>query len=475
MSTATTVEQADTSRDDLLAMLSSNKPHSAGTINALQVEQIETQAEDAIEVSDTALRLDAWSRRRGEEVLRDSELIRKVMGGEGVDPTNMTRDQREWFKGKADQVADFHAAAFEPEPEVAPAAKNERLRQYMKSLMETPEFQALHAETQLDEEASEYAAASYAQAWVALEATAEKEGFAGEMQCLNAAAGALSQAQQQVVELREAQAALGVKEVSTVFKAVKDSQNLKRILALAGRYRRFAQAQQRKKVRHGRDDVVGVVLDNDPGRILPHELASLADPDLELDVLRRFVERGLMSREYRGIERQAKGPIVLVVDESGSMSGEPIWTAKAIALALAWVARSQNRWICLVGFADDAVGNWCVVPPTNKDPEALLEWLDHFYNGGTSLEVLCNTLPKRWEEIGAPKGKTDIVLITDAQVGLSPQDRKNFLAFKQAESVKLISLILNCPPGDVGSISDQVHAVRSLSLEEAGVAEALSV
>ena len=142
--------------------------------------------------------------------------------------------------------------------------------------------------------------------------------------------------------------ATSLAEVRARFDRVQRSTRLRIIMELAGRFRLAAQAAQRRKVIHGRDDVVGVVMDNDLGRILPHELAALDDPDLEYDVLRRYLERGLMCREYRGVEARNRGPIFICIDESISMDGRSIALAKAFALGMGWIAQHQNRWFGLV-------------------------------------------------------------------------------------------------------------------------------
>src|ERR1019366_9163122 len=108
------------------------------------------------------------------------------------------------------------------------------------------------------------------------------------------------------------------------------------------------------KTRHGMDDVVGVMLDGDVGRLLPHELAKLGDDDLADDAMRRLVERQMMCREYPAVEPITRGPIIVCTDESGSMQGEKGHTAKALALALAWVARRQKRWIALCAYSGDS-------------------------------------------------------------------------------------------------------------------------
>src|SRR5262249_30102207 len=153
---------------------------------------------------------------------------------------------------------------------------------------------------------------------------------------------------EEVTEVEEAAAALGLgpgapgsndaKAIAALFRRVRSSPALRRICELAGRYRRLAQSRQRQKAAHGLDDVVGVALGGDVGKLLPSELAKLALPELELDTLRRLVERQCLCREHCSIEPVAKGPVIICVDESGSMSGEKVHTAKALALALAWVA-----------------------------------------------------------------------------------------------------------------------------------------
>ena len=80
----------------------------------------------------------------------------------------------------------------------------------------------------------------------------------------------------------------------------------------------MAASRQRQKVAHGLDDVVGVEPGGDVGRLLPSELARLAVPELELDTLRRIVERQALCREHHAVEPVGKGPILVVVDESGA-------------------------------------------------------------------------------------------------------------------------------------------------------------
>ena len=51
------------------------------------------------------------------------------------------------------------------------------------------------------------------------------------------------------------------------------------------------------------------------------------------------------------------------VDESGSMQGEKVLTAKALALALAWIARRQRRWCALVAYSGESGERLLALPP----------------------------------------------------------------------------------------------------------------
>jgi uncharacterized protein with von Willebrand factor type A (vWA) domain len=307
-----------------------------------------------------------------------------------------------------------------------------------------------------------------------------------DMAALGAAAQALKNATKEVDDLRDAQRAMGVgpgdvqqipaEEFKKRFEQIKKSQTLRRIMELAGRYRRLAQTKQRQKTRHGQDDIVGVELGNDLGRLCPSELAALADEDLELNVMRRYLERGLMQRDYRGIETKARGPIVVVVDESRSMSGERIATAKAFALAMAWIARHQKRYICLVGFASGSDKTCLVMPPNQFDQAGLIGWLEHFFNGGTTCDVPLRLLPKNWEKLGVPTGETDMIIITDGCMDVSSATVKKYNDWKHATQVKCYTMIIGeDEPGDLEHVSDRAWCLPDLSIENDAIQELMAI
>jgi uncharacterized protein with von Willebrand factor type A (vWA) domain len=297
--------------------------------------------------------------RRGRDLVAESERLRKV----GTDEF---------------AAAGFVCAAFEPDPRLLALCSDPR-HQFLGQLLDTPKYRALHTDTKLDDTASSIAAAHFAEQFSRLKnescdgAVAPTPGgdgsLAGEMAALRAGGKAVAEARKEVDELRDAAAALGMgpgqpgsndpRAIADLFKRVRNDPNLKRICELAGRFRRVAQSKQRQKVTHGLDDVVGVEPSSDIGRLLPSERAKLAVPELELDTLRRVAERQALCREHHSVEPVGKGPILVAVDESRSREGSRAHTAKALALALAWVARQQRRWAGLIAFSGGSGnGSW---------------------------------------------------------------------------------------------------------------------
>jgi uncharacterized protein with von Willebrand factor type A (vWA) domain len=442
----------------------------------------ETTAENTPDdASPTALEVDDWALRRGRDLVAESERMRKSCSDEYA-------------------AADFFSAAFDPDPKLMESCVDPRRHQFVSQLLDTPEYHSLHAATRLDDTAAAIAAAHFAEQFAELNKEDKEEdkkarepeatGGTGdapdrEMATLRAVGRAVVEAGKEVGELHEASAALGMgpglpgsndpKAVAALFKRVRSDPTLRRICDLAGRFRRVAQSKQRMKVTHGLDDVVGVEPGGDIGKLLPSELARLMVPELELDTLRRIVERQALCREHHAVEPVGKGPILISLDESGSMEGEKAHTAKALALALAWIARQQKRWCALVAYSGDSGERLLALPPGRWDEMKLMDWLAAFLGRGSDIDIPVREMPRMYAELKAPPGVTDLVFVTDAQCRLPDQIKQRFLDWKASAQARLVTLVLDNPPGDLAAISDEVHSVHTLSADTEEVGRILSL
>lgn len=456
----------------------------------------------AVKESDTALVLDKWSLRRGHELAGTEESVREASGllaHQKDGKPGYSEELKYW----GDAAADFHAAVYETETEMAEKCRDGLRHEFIQQLAETQEFHDIRTVTALNPLASEVATAAFVKQFAARRAEAARDEAQGkgkakggthpdsQLLTMQAAAKACKAAADAVNQVQDAANAMGcggeaagkmdAKKIVGVYQRVKKSPRLANIAKMAGRFRRLAQSKQRQKVTHGADEVVGVTLGDEIAKLIPAELMKLADPTMMLDTARRLLERQTLCRETRASEPVGKGPIVVTVDESGSMNGERVETAKALALALAWIARQQKRWCALVSFSGGTKitpGSMLLLPPGKTDETKLMDWLEHFFAGGTTMDVPLVELPGMWAEFvkqGMQRGKSDIIMITDAEVQVPDEMRDSFLKFKAEEKAKLTCIVIDGTPGNMACVADEVFTVPKLSTDEDAVGRVLSV
>src|SRR5262249_32842692 len=157
--------------------------------------------------------------RRGREVLAESERLKQTGLGEHA-------------------AADFHGAAFEPEPRLKDGCADPRRHEFLSQLLQTPDYHALHQGTMLDPVSSSIAACAFAEQFASLKQDAKSGGKAGadgdrEMATLRAVGRAVSEASKEVEECKDACAALGMgqgspgsndpKAIAALFRRVRNS------------------------------------------------------------------------------------------------------------------------------------------------------------------------------------------------------------------------------------------------------------
>lgn len=428
-------------------------------------------------LSKTVFDLDKWSLRKGETLAKDKNLKLGI---------------------NKHEAADLHAAMFEMLPQFAENPEDELRAQFVHELMESPDWHSLRDQTIMDPWATEAAMPCVSQKWVTLKEQIKKEreknkkngdptggeGSQREHDMIAVAAStATKDAQKGIEEMNDAAAAFGLgagsggsldmQAIKRLLQRTSKSERLKEIVNLAGRFRHLAAARQRIKADHGMDEMIGIRTSDDMPRVLPSELMMLKDPVLKYDALRRIGEKQLLTRQHQGWEKVAKGPIMVWVDESGSMDGERIATAKALALAMAWIARKQKRWCSLVGFSCNGQTKSLALPPGKWDEEKLIEWCEHFFCGGTTIPF--KDAEKLFAETGAPRGKTDILIVTDGETYSDDKTIAQFTDWKKENKARVISLVLDCTGETIRPYSDELHKMGSLSVEEAGVQAAVSI
>lgn len=206
---------------------------------------------------------------------------------------------------------------------------------------------------------------------------------------------------------------------------LRGNDKLRKLATLAGAFRRDALAARKKRVRRASSEVHRVGRGAEIARLLPSEFAGFVDPRRRLDFLRRLAERDLAEYELVGSDRGGRGPLVICVDGSGSMSGPRELWSKAVSLALLEVARRQNRAVEVIVFAgrEAPLAHFPLVSGRARggrrraDMPRLLDFAGCFPAGGTDFEKPLAAAMDRLEDAKLKGG--DIVFVTDGEAPIS--------------------------------------------------------
>lgn len=262
--------------------------------------------------------------------------------------------------------------------------------------------------------------------------------------------------------------AMDLRSVRNLVARLRDNRSLRRIAELAGRFKRIAARKRRERTRHGCDEITDVETGADLGRLLPSETVKLNHPSLRLAFLRDLMERRALQYEMAGTEEKGRGPIVAVVDKSGSMMGAPDEWATAICLALLDRAKSEKRPFALVLF-ESYVKHVAVVPVGGTlDEGAILVGC----SGGTHIGGAVERALSIVEE-GASAGlrKADLVLITD---GIdSTQEAPRLREKARALSTSIIGIGIGVTKDALSPWCDSAESVLRLDTMDEAISDSL--
>lgn len=238
---------------------------------------------------------------------------------------------------------------------------------------------------------------------------------------------------------------LSLAQILKHFNKIKNNEPLMKLCEMLGRLREARDEVFMEKIKEQtaysytqsvptkrtKEEICGVELGADLANLIPQEFSLLNDDDLEilfdLKLLEKrlfcFEKQGLVEKQIKDvkeIEKQKpkeqksknKGAIILCVDTSGSMSGEPEMVAKALTLFVASRARRKNRACYLINFSSDIK---CEDLSEQGWGERLNSFLRLSFGGGTDVG---KALEKGVEMMSKDEfEKSDLLVISDGDFG----------------------------------------------------------
>lgn len=238
---------------------------------------------------------------------------------------------------------------------------------------------------------------------------------------------AIGKAAQQVSDFQDMTEAFGMKagqgtqemtaemraDLHKAVKLMRNKPELKMLSLMAGRFRRVARAMREERVKHGADDVTDLERGSDLMDMVEEELARLFSPAQRALFLAELAAESAIQYRVEGVDRKGAGPVIVLLDKSGSMAGGANTWATAIALALMQEAHAEKRPFVFAPFQESVYKNRTVMPGEEIPLDVILTEP----GGGTSisnaLDFARNTIIKAAEKHGTPFSKADIICLTD--------------------------------------------------------------
>jgi uncharacterized protein with von Willebrand factor type A (vWA) domain len=262
-----------------------------------------------------------------------------------------------------------------------------------------------------------------------------------------------------------------LKSYSTFFE---NNHDLRKIVDFIGR-REFDPPGDRIRLSpFGKNRIQTVHFSDSINNLLPMEAAKLLNPSLKRKFYADMLEGKLLSyqllgKHYTGPPRiKPRGPMIVLVDTSGSMHGAPQTLAKSAILAMAKRMLSQQRDMKVILFASTSQHLEIELSSRKKMSEKFLNFLLYTFGGGTDFNTALASGLKSLKEKDFQGA--DLFFITDGKSEISDElVLARWEETKKKYNAKVYSLIVGgSGAGGLSKISDYTYLVE-MELDSEGI------
>ncbi len=168
----------------------------------------------------------------------------------------------------------------------------------------------------------------------------------------------------------------------------RNSRDLQDLVDMIGRIDMEYGAKQVHISPLGKTEIHLVTLSSDINHLLPFELAKFLNPVMKRKFYADLIEGKLTTYQLRGKywsggpPKKRKGPVVALIDTSGSMHGTPELVAKAIILAIAKRMLKEERNVRVILFASTYQTYTIDLTDKTRMAEEFLNFLAMSFSGG---------------------------------------------------------------------------------------------
>ena len=281
-----------------------------------------------------------------------------------------------------------------------------------------------------------------------------------------------------------------LKEIEKWVTYISENKKVKQLCDMLGRLRSAKKKNEKKLVEvtkeiivtlketTSKEEIVGLKFDNKLEYVTPQEMMLINDEETEILFYKKFAEKALLSfdsnslgeieketisqitqKELQNVSKDDKqGPIILCVDTSGSMMGEPENIAKAVSLYIASQAKAQKRDCFLINFST-SIETFDF--SSKLGLKELIIFLQKSFHGGTDITPALKYALKVMESKNYKKA--DLLVISDFAMGDVGKELKNKIELAKKRENRFFSLIIGENIGQINKIFDKEWVFNSYS------------
>lgn len=222
-------------------------------------------------------------------------------------------------------------------------------------------------------------------------------------------------------------------------KLIENNPKFRDICNELGRMKEMIKYSYKKSSTRG-NSVSDVGLGNNMLKMLSSEKLNLVESELEDNFYKKFIDKELLELKTDKKEL-GKGPIIICIDESGSMYGKKEIWSKAFVISCIQIALKQKRDCKVITFSDK-LGKFFEFEKNKIDLNEIINFSEYFVNGNTNYdevleEVLVTINTSKYK-------KADVLFLTDGRPGCEVDDRllNSFMKSKMEKEFKVQSILI---------------------------------
>ena len=195
------------------------------------------------------------------------------------------------------------------------------------------------------------------------------------------------------------------------------------------------------------EDIEGVSSGNRLKDMLPSELAVMSIPDTEILFYQKFASKQLQlfscfPREGGRATKREKGPIIISIDTSFSMDGDPLDFARLVVLDVYSIAKREKRPLFVIRFSVEAD---CIELSGEEGEVALMDFLVDRSAGGSDPEEMLKAILKQLDN--GEYQNADTLIVSDFQLEHCPHYLGEAIKSAQKNGTRFYAI--NTLPGDM--------------------------